>query len=275
MKLTILVDNNTFIDQYYYGEPAVSYYIETEGKKILFDTGYSDVLIRNAESMGIDLKSVDCIAISHSHNDHTRGLQFLHEYMDMSDMELVAHPDCFIPKYVDGGYIGAPFDGEQVAKIMKYQPCRGVKRLTERLYFLGTIPRMNDFENQTPIGVAEVEGKLEDDYNMDDTALVYKSADGIFVITGCSHSGICNIVDYAKFVCDDERVLGVLGGFHLFSDDEPLEKTIAYLQSCKIEKLYPCHCVSLLARAKMMEKLPVVETGVGMIVEVPEQKGND
>ena len=30
MKLTVLVDNNTFIDQYYLGEPAVSYYIEDE-----------------------------------------------------------------------------------------------------------------------------------------------------------------------------------------------------------------------------------------------------
>lgn len=56
MKLTILVDNNTYIDKYYYGEPAVSYYIETEGKRVLFDTGYSDVILRNAEKMGINLK---------------------------------------------------------------------------------------------------------------------------------------------------------------------------------------------------------------------------
>ena len=27
MKLTVLADNNTFIDQYYLGEPAVIYYI--------------------------------------------------------------------------------------------------------------------------------------------------------------------------------------------------------------------------------------------------------
>lgn len=268
MKLTIMVDNNTFIDQYYYGEPAVSYYIETEGKKILFDTGYSDVLIRNAEIMGIDLTELDCIAISHSHNDHTRGLQFLHEYMDMSGIELIAHPACFIPKYFDGGYIGAPFDGEKIAEITKYQPCIGVKQITDRLLFLGTIPRINDFENQTPIGVAEVEGKHVDDYNVDDTALVYKGDEGIFVITGCSHSGICNIVEYAKAVCNDERVVGVLGGFHLFSNDEQLKRTIEYLYSCKIARLYPCHCVSLLARAKMMEKLPVVETGVGMVVEM-------
>lgn len=49
MKLTVLVDNNTFIDEYYLGEPAVSYYIEDEGTKILFDTGYSDIFIKNAK----------------------------------------------------------------------------------------------------------------------------------------------------------------------------------------------------------------------------------
>ncbi len=268
VKITVLVDNNTFIDQYYLGEPAVSYFIETEGKKILFDTGYSDVLLRNAELMGISLKDVDTIAISHSHNDHTRGLQFLNEEMDLSGINVVAHPDCFIPKYFDGGYIGAPYDGETMAQITDYQPCKEVRNLTEKLIFLGEIPRTNDFENQTPIGIAEKEGKKYDDYNIDDTALVYKGEKGIFVITGCSHSGICNIVAYAKNVCGDERVLGVLGGFHLFADDEQLKRTIDYLESCQIEALYPCHCVSLLGRARMMEKLPVVETGVGMTVEV-------
>jgi len=225
-------------------------------------------LIRNAELMGIPLKEIDCIAISHSHNDHTRGLQFLKEYMDMSQIELVSHPGCFVKKFVDDLYIGPPFVGEEVKEIADFKPSRGIKKLTDRLIFLGEIPRTNDFENLTPIGAAEEDGKLVDDYNMDDTALVYQSDEGIFVITGCSHSGICNIVDYAKFVCDDERVLGVLGGFHLFADDEQLKKTIDYLVSCNIGKLYPCHCVSLLARARMMERLPVMETGVGMVIEL-------
>lgn len=268
MKITILVDNNTFIDRYYYGEPAVSYYIETEGKNILFDTGYSDVLLRNADLMGIDLKDVDEIVISHSHNDHTRGLQFLNEAMDLSNMELTAHPDCFIRKYCDGLYIGPPYVGDEIENIVKFRPSAGVKKITERLLFLGEIPRINDFENQTPIGVAEVDGSLVDDYNRDDSALVYKSEDGIFVITGCSHSGICNIVEYAKQICGEERILGVLGGFHLFEDDAQLERTIAYMESNQVQMLYPCHCVSLRARAKMMERLPVTETGVGLVVEV-------
>ena len=268
MKLTVLADNNTFIDQYYFGEPAACYYIEDGDKKILFDTGYSDVLIRNAEKMGIDLKKVDCIAISHGHNDHTGGLQFLNEYMDLSNVEVIAHPTCFFPKVMNGESIGAPFSTEKMAEISKFQPSRGFKSLTDRLCFLGAIPRMNGFENQKPIGTVDMYGTVEEDFILDDSALVYRGEEGIFVITGCSHSGICNIVDYAKFVTGEDRVLGVLGGFHLFEDDEQLMKTVEYLESCKIEKIYPCHCVSLKARAKMMEKLPVTETGVGMVVEV-------
>ncbi len=55
MKLTVLVDNNTLIDRYFYGEPGISYFIADEDKRILFDVGYSDVFIRNAQKMNIDL----------------------------------------------------------------------------------------------------------------------------------------------------------------------------------------------------------------------------
>ena len=52
MKLTVLVDNNTIIDRYFYAEPGVSYFIECEDRNYLFDTGYSDVFLRNAAKMG-------------------------------------------------------------------------------------------------------------------------------------------------------------------------------------------------------------------------------
>ena len=58
MRLKVLVDNNTFIDEYYLGEPAVSYYIEDEDTKILFDTGYSNAFIKNAKKMEIDLITI-------------------------------------------------------------------------------------------------------------------------------------------------------------------------------------------------------------------------
>lgn len=49
MKLTVLMDNHTEIDVYHLGEPAVSYWLEADGKRFLFDTGYSDAFLKNAK----------------------------------------------------------------------------------------------------------------------------------------------------------------------------------------------------------------------------------
>ncbi|MBP3597586.1 MAG: hypothetical protein J6J60_09395 [Clostridia bacterium] len=65
MKLKVLLDNNTYIDEYYLAEPAVSYYIGDEENKILFDTGYSDIFIKNVKKMNINLENLNKLVISH------------------------------------------------------------------------------------------------------------------------------------------------------------------------------------------------------------------
>ena len=152
MKLTVLTDNNTYIDKYYYGEPALSYYIEDDGKKILFDAGYSDVTVKNAEKMGIDLSDLDYIVISHGHNDHTGGLKYLFEKFDLKNTLLISHPACFEPKYFDGGYIGSPYTADEICNFVKWRPFAEPVNITDRLMFLGQIPRDNDFESKRPIG---------------------------------------------------------------------------------------------------------------------------
>ena len=71
--------------------------------------------------------------------------------------------------------------------------------------FLGEIPTLNDFEQRHGFGSAEDPVDLV----LDDTALVYRGSEGLFVITGCSHSGICNIIEYAKKVCGEAKVQGL------------------------------------------------------------------
>ncbi len=264
MKLKVLVDNNTYIDQYFLGEPAVSYYIECEDKKILFDTGYSDIVITNAQKMGIDLGCLDYIVLSHGHDDHTRGLMFINEKFDISKVKLISHPDCFYPKYYNDSYIGSPYSFDEINKITDYISCKGTFNITENIVFLGEIPVVCKHEERYPIGEKIIDGKKIPDFLFEDSALVYKSLYGLFIITGCSHSGICNIVEYAKKVCEDDRIIGVIGGFHLFDDGERLEKTIEYFENSKIKTLYPCHCVSLKAKSKMLERLNVIEVGVNM-----------
>ena len=115
MKLTVLVDNNTLIDDEisFFGEPALCYYIEDEDKKILFDTGYSEIFLNNAELKRVDLSEVTHVVLSHGHNDHANGLVHLWERFDTSGMTLVTHPLAFLPKALPTGDIGAPYTEEE------------------------------------------------------------------------------------------------------------------------------------------------------------------
>ena len=262
MILRILIDNNTFIDQYYLGEPALSFYIEDGESTILFDTGYSDAFIGNAKLMGIDLGKVDSVVISHGHVDHTGGLEAYAKAF--GGKPLYAHPDAFRPKRAGDINSGSPLGKDELAKLYELRLSLEPVKVSENLLFLGAIPRNFGFEEPVMTGMVCTDEGYVPDYDMDDSALVYTGKDGLFIITGCSHAGICNIIEYARKVTGVDKVAGVVGGFHLFKTDARLDSTIEYLKSLDIQTLAPCHCVSLPARCRMMGSMDILETGVGM-----------
>ena len=135
-------------------------------------------------------------------------------------------------------------------------------RISEHLLFLGQIRKKLPFEKSYAIGKKYVDGTALEDRIEDDSALVYKGKDGLFIITGCSHAGICSIIEQAKEVCGENKILGVIGGFHLFDVDERLHKTIDYFEE------NGCHCVSLAAKIEMGKRLPIHEVGVGLELEI-------
>lgn len=210
------------------------------------------------------MKNIDTIVISHGHDDHTRGLKYYFEQSSVGEISIIAHKDAFKEKIKDKLKICSPILQEELREKCNLILSKEPKKVSENLIFLGKIPKINNFENRKSIGKQVDGGKLVDDYVMDDTALAYKSKNGIYIITGCSHSGICNIVEYAKQVCRDNRVIGIIGGFHLFEVNEQVQKTIDYLVQNNIKELYPCHCTSFLVRAEIHKKLPVKEVGVGL-----------
>ena len=134
--------------------------------------------------------------------------------------------------------------------------------------FLGEIPRVNDFENKKPVGEHCLADGWHDDYVMDDSALVYKQKDGIYIITGCSHAGICNIAEYAKQVTGCSVIKSIIGGLHLFSGNsqQPLA-TADYLKRNVEGNIYPCHCTNLAAKFALQKELTVQEVGVGLTLE--------
>lgn len=274
MQLTVLVDNNTLIDKYLTAEPGVCYHLRIDGKSFLFDTGYSDVFLSNAAILGINLTKIDSIVLSHGHNDHSWGLNHLAQYLDRVNhqdakkIKIVAHPNAFLPKYYEDKSIGAnlPADGYPTLFERVEQP--GVYYLTDNLLFLGEIARNNDFEGLEPVGkTVDCCGHKVEDFVTDDSAIVYTSPEGIVIITGCSHSGICNIIDYAIKVTNDKRVRAVIGGFHLLNaSSDILSRTSDYFKQLNAQAIYPCHCTDLKAKIALANAVNIEEVGVGMIL---------
>jgi len=277
MKLTILVDNNTLIDRYFLAEPGISLYIEQEGKRILLDAGYSDVSIKNAQKMNIDLRTLDYVVLSHGHLDHTWGLDPLVRLYTESNLEgiphtrpaVLAHPQAFFSKIMgDGNEIGSLISQDKLSKCFAIKLSKDPIWLTERVLFLGQIERKNDFEGKKPLGSIMKPDGEEPDYLYDDTALVYKSPQGLVIITGCSHSGICNIVEQAKKLCKEERIIDIIGGLHLLDPSkEQLQGTLEYMKKLNPKQMHACHCTDLNSKIALSKIVNLKETGVGLVLE--------
>ncbi len=277
MKLTVLVDNNTLIDRYFLAEPSMSLYIEQGGKCILLDVGYSDLFIKNAQKMNIDLRTLDYVVLSHGHLDHTWGLDPLVRLYTESNIEgiphkgpaVLAHPLAFFSKIGgDGNEIGSLISQDKLSKHFAIKLSKDPIWLTERVLFLGQIERKNDFEGKKPIGSIMKPGGKEPDYLYDDTALVYKSPQGLVIITGCSHSGICNIVEQAKKLCKEERIIDIIGGLHLLDPSkEQLQGTLEYMNKLNPKQMHACHCTDLNSKIALSKVVNLKEAGVGLVLE--------
>lgn len=273
MRLRVLVDNCALIDRYYLAEPAVSYLIEADGLRLLFDAGYSDVYLRNAASMGEELSRLDYLVISHGHDDHTGGLA----YWPASNgrPELIAHPDAFDPKRHGELSIGSPLSREELAARFELRLTREPLWLSPRLVFLGQIPRLNGFEGLKPVGerlkpAASADRRddrasaYEPDFILDDSALAWKGDEGLVVVSGCSHAGIVNIVEYAIDISGERRLSAVIGGFHLLDADEALlRRTAERLAALAPRAVYAAHCTDLAAKIRLAAELLIRELGVG------------
>ncbi|HEX2953252.1 MAG TPA: MBL fold metallo-hydrolase [Bacillota bacterium] len=275
MRLTFLVDNNA--SQILMGEWGLSIYIEEEAYKILFDLGASDLFLQNARRLGKNALEPEYIILSHGHYDHTWGLNVLINQRQLAGLwehkpTLIAHPQAFLAKHRQNqSEFGMTIAQATIEHNFKTQLTREPYWITKNLVFLGEIKRRVPFENRKPLGkVSDLNGDFSDDFLLDDSALALKTSQGLVVISGCAHAGICNIIEHAREVCGDERVVDVIGGFHLKEpecDEEQLRETLGYLKKFNLKSVYPCHCTSLAAKVGLLQVGALHEVSVGLTIE--------
>lgn len=237
IRIVVLNDDRCFHD-YLQHEHGLSLYIHIDNKAFLLDVGQTDIFMKNALKLNIDLNQIDAIVLSHGHYDHARGLKHYHHYT-----KLITHPACTIKRIskrtghddsIDMSYQEL---NQSFNLILTKQPYK----IAKNIFFLGEIPRVLDYEAHD-FPTMNIDGT--DDQALDDSGVVIKTSKGIIVISGCAHSGICNTIKYAKKVTDDKRVLAVMGGFHLKQVDVNAYKTIQHMKDQDIENIYLGHCTS-------------------------------
>ncbi len=245
LKITVLVDNNAG-----YGlssEHGLSLWIEADERRILLDTGQGEALPTNAEKLGMDLSSTDCLVLSHGHYDHTGGISRL--LRTAPEAEVCCHPCSVIPRY--GSDAGRPKPIGMRCEAMwavDSLPSSRMHWIQERrelfrdVGLTGYIPRNSEYEDTGGAFFLDPELSRPDPID-DDMALWIRTREGVVVCVGCCHSGLINTLNQALFQSGASRLRAVIGGFHLLNaDDSRIEKTVKALQTFSPEIVVPCHC---------------------------------
>ena len=257
IKITTLSENTA--NYGFLAEWGLSILVEVDGARILMETGLSFSAVYNAQLMGIDLSTIDCIVLSHGHADHTGGLR---EVLKIKgEVKVVAHPDIWDAKHVQRNkervqYIGIPFLREELESCgARFNLVREPVHITENVTTTGEIPMLSGYEEiENNLFVKEA-GTLHPDPLADDLALIINTDFGLVVILGCSHRGIVNTLHHAQILTGKELVYAAIGGTHLLrAPEERLEKTIADLREMGIQRLGVSHCTGFRASARLAQE---------------------
>ena len=214
VRITVLAEN-TACSPALEAEHGLSLLIETDTRKVLFDMGQSDLFLRNAARLGKDLSTVDPAILSHGHYDHGGGLATFLE--SNKNAPLYAAPSAFEPHFNEKGkFIGLDPSLQNSPRLIR----------TEEETDLGggmTLISCNGYPRpHTGTTGMETERngiRMAEDFSHEQFLVIEKDSRRI-VISGCSHKGIENIVEWLR-----PQVL--LGGFHV--SKKPLDDKLAAL----------------------------------------------
>ncbi len=250
IKLTTLSENTAGMGDFL-AEWGFSVLIDTDGYKVLFDTGAGQSVIHNADSLGVDLKAVDRIVLSHGHHDHTGGLQDTLKRIH-KEIEIIAHPDVWQNKYDIRGknpprYIGIPFHPGALESLgARFKLTAEPVEIATDMMTSGEVPMVTGYEAIDSALYVKKEGGFSADQVKDDQAVIIKGDNGLIVVLGCAHRGMINTLIHAQNITGIQKIQAVMGGSHLIgASEERLWQTIAALKDLEIQKLALCHCTDL------------------------------
>ena len=282
MKITVLTENtiskNAEISKLpLQEEHGLSLFIQTQNKNILFDMGQTNLFAKNASLLGINLQTVDFAILSHGHYDHG-GLSsplpatLKNEYFGI---EAFAHINQKAPIFINSNafsqnynaskkYIGLNQELLQSKIAERFVFVQDEKEITQNIKLFSC----NSYKKSVAtnaFGLMQLQNGtfVPDNFNHEHYLLIQEN-DKKILISGCSHKGILNIVEWFKpdFL---------IGGFHFKSLDveNPCQKLELESYAKKLAsyntKYFTCHCTGTqqfeILKSIMKEKVEYISTG--------------
>lgn len=249
-NVSILAEDTIPFDTPFWGRFGLSVLLELKAenceKQILYDTNSSAIpILHNLRILGKSLDEVSTIFLSHCHYDHTDGLTGVLEAINRP-ITLIAHPEIFRPCFEinpDGvrhiGIAGQSCDSLE-QKGATFTLTDAPLNLMTGATTTGEIERVTPFEVLEDLYTV-VDGKVVQDHEKDDSAVVLNFEEGLVIVTGCCHSGIVNTMSHAKKITGVDKVHAVIGGLHFMdASEEKKAKSVEALR--EVDWVFAGHC---------------------------------
>jgi len=257
--------------------------VEARGSRhsVLYDGGLSALALQhNLDVMQVDVGNLRAIAISHGHVDHHGGLEGLFRRNGPMHLPLIIHPDAWRDRklvFPTGAemHLPPPSLNDLEREGLTVVEERGPSVLIDGTMLVsGQVARTTSYDKGFPLQVARIDAERwePDPWTWDDQNVVVHVRDrGLVIVSGCSHSGVVNVVRNAQELTGETRIAGLIGGFHLTGGlFEPLiAPTVADITAFGIERIVPAHCTGWRAMHALAGTLPeaFVQPSVGTVFD--------
>lgn len=269
MKATVLVDN--IAANGLAGEWGLSIYIEYDDKRILLDTGASDLFLKNAGEMGLSIKDVDYAVLSHAHYDHSYGMKAFFANNEKAKFYLQegTAENCYFKKWIFHKYIGLPRNiltdnqDRMVYASGDYELCKGVYLIPHKTQRLEQLGKREKMYQKRP------DGWYPDNFSHEQS-LVLETDNGLVIFNSCSHGGAANIIHEVAETFRNQKVYGLIGGFHLYNKSEGEIRALAgKIKETGIAYVCTGHCTKDKAYSILKEELGDIlhQLHVGLVME--------
>lgn len=266
MHLTTLVENTSRSDDLA-SQHGLSLYLESHGKRILFDMGQDDTFYQNATKLGIDISQIDYTILSHGHYDHCGGLETFLKYNTRAPIFLGSGSDK--PLYSERPkkyrYIGLD-DTLVDAYSERFAWVDGSRDVTPWIHLTSKFGRAEPLPEGNKGLYIRKEGEYLPDPFAHEILCIIEEPGGMILLTGCGHSGILNMVNAAQEHLPGLQIKAVIGGFHLSGESRVEVQRIARaLLESGCSRVITGHCTgqeaALIMKDILGDRLDILYSG--------------